>query len=288
MIPFDRLTWQTAVAGRWATRIVGALLLLFFLAFVFGEGPPSLAQMTAQEQLYGLGVVILFLGLIVAWCWEGWGGLMSVLAWGYLAVLAGRPPWGLMFSIPAFVGLTHILCWWRLRGPVPASAPTDVAARVRLKRLFIFLWVFLAAFLLLCANEVFGRPPLMARGGRPPAGLVGTWHAKLTTVSLQTLPGEILVVFTIGPDGSVTGTVGNAALMRGRFTRNRSWFGRLMGWRTEYMIRGQLSAVVESYGGIAGDRFSAPLNLVGPELTGALFLSHPGTLKPLGLSLKKR
>src|ERR1017187_8180659 len=83
-------------------------------------------------------------------------------------------------------------------------------------------------------------PPRRAGGG-------GRGHANLTTVSRQALPDEIPVVFTIGPDGSVSGAVGNAALTNGQLAANRSWFGRLMNWRTDYVIRGTLSRVVESY-----------------------------------------
>ena len=288
MTPFARLSWQAALAGRWIARILGALMVLFVLAFVFGEGPPPLARLTLREQFYFLCVGTLFLGLIVAWFREGWGGLLTVLGWGCVAVLAKRPPWALPFSIPAAVGLLHLLCWWELRGPVPPPASVSPAASARFRMLFAFLWVSLAAFVLLCANEIFGQPPLMTRAGRPPAEMVGTWCAKLTTVSRQPLRNEISVVFTIGPDGSVSGAVGDAALANGQLMRNRSWFGRLMNWRTDYLIRGKLSRVVESYGGTAGDRFSAPLILKGPDLDGALFLSHPGAPKPLGLDLKKR
>jgi hypothetical protein len=288
MIPSARLTWQAAIAGRWTARILGALMVLFLLAFAFGEGLPSLARLTAREQCYAVGVGSLFLGLIIAWFLEGWGGLLSVLGWGFLAVLARRPPWHLPFSIPAAIGLLHLLCWWRLRGPAPPPAPVNSAISVRRRMLFTFLWASLAAFVLLCANEIFSQPPLMTRTGRPPAGMVGTWHANLTTVSRQPLRDGILVVFAIGPDGSVSGAVGNAALTHGQFVCNRSWFGRLMNWRTDYLIRGTLSRVVESYGGTAGDHFSAPLNASGPELAGALFLSHPGAPKPLGLNLRKR
>jgi hypothetical protein len=288
MAPFSKLTWQAAVAGRWTARIMGTLMVLFLVAFVFGEGLPRLSQMTGREQLYSLGLGSLFLGLILAWFWEGWGGLLTVFGWGFLAVLTRWPPWGLMLSIPAAVGLLHLLCWWRLRGPAPPSEPLDSTRRARGRMLFAFLWVSLAAFILLCANEMFGQPPLMTQSGAPPAELVGTWQASLTTVSRQPLPTEIPVAFTIGPDGSVAGSIGNAVVIHGQFERNRSWFGRLMNWRTEYMIQGTLSQVVESYGGTAGDRFSAPLEPRGAELHGALFLSHPGAPKPLGLSLRRR
>ena len=288
MIPFARLTWQAAAAGRWTARILGTLMVLFVLAFVFGEGLPPITRMTAREQFYALGVGGLFLGLVIAWFQEGWGGLLSVAGWVLLAVLAKRPPWDLPFSIPGALGLLHLLCWWRLRGAAPPPAPAQPAAGAHLRVLFAFLGMSLAAFLVLCANEIFGEPPLMAQSGRPPAEMVGTWHASLTTVSRQPLREEIQVVFTIGADGSVSGSVGNATLIDGRFVANRSWFGRLLNWRTEYLMQGTLSRVVESYGGTAGDRFSVPLNRKGAELDGALFLSHPGTPKPLGLDLKKR
>jgi hypothetical protein len=263
-------------------------MVLFLLAFVFGEGPPPLARMTVREQLYALGMGGLFLGLIVAWFQEGWGGLLSIAGWGFLGILARKPAWELPFSIPAAIGLLHLACWWRLRGPAPPAQPVDLATRHFVGKLFPILAAALAAFVLLCANEMFGQPPLMTPAGRLPAEMVGTWSANLTTVSKQPLPDEIPVVFTIAPDGSVSGTVGNATVANGQFMRNRSWFGRLMNWRTDYLIRGTLSRVVESYGGTAGDRFSAPLNAMGSRLDGTLFLSHPGSPKPLGLSLRKR
>jgi hypothetical protein len=225
---------------------------------------------------------------VIAWFWEGWGGLLSLSGWAFLAVLARRPPWDLPFSIPAVAGLLHLVCWWRLRSPAPTLEPVSAAAMGRLKILYALLWVSLATFILLSANEIFGNPPLMTRSGQQAAEMVGTWSATLTTVSRQPLPHEILAVLSIGPDGSVTGVIGNAEVISGRLERNRSWFGRLMNWRTDYVIRGTLSRVVESYGGTAGDRFSAPLNPRGSELDGSLFLSHPGAPKPLGLSLKRR
>lgn len=285
---FARLTWQAALAGRWTARIMGSLMVLFILTFVFGEGPPPLLRMTAREQLYALGMCSLFLGLVAAWFREGWGGLLSVLGWAFLAVLARRPAWDLPFSIPAALGLLHLLCWWRLRGPTPPPEAANWATGPHARTFFLSVSAFLVAFVLLCANEIFGQPPLMTPAGPLPAAIVGTWSANLTTVSRQPLPDEILVVFNIGPGGSVSGTVGDAALTSGQLLPNRSWFGRLMNWRAPYEIRGALSQEVRSYGGTAGDRFAAGLDLRGSELQGALFLSHPGAPKPLGLNLKRR
>ena len=131
MNQFVRLTWQAALAGRWTARILGSLMVLFVLTFVFGEGPPPLLRMTVREQLYALGMGTLFLGLVVAWFREGWGGVLSVVGWAFLAVLAGRPAWDLPFSIPAATGLLHLLCWWRLRGPIPPLVPVQSVGSLR-------------------------------------------------------------------------------------------------------------------------------------------------------------
>ena len=288
MNAFRRFTWQGALAGRWTARILGSLMVLFFLTFVFGEGPPPLVRMTTREQFYALGMGSLFLGLAVAWLWEGWGGLLSLLGWVLLAILARKPAWDLPYSIPAALGFLHLVCWWRLRVPIPPPEPANPATTSLIRAFVLVLSSFLLVFVLLSANEVFGQPPWMTPAARPPAEMVGTWYANLTTMSRQPLSATIPVVFTIDPDGSVSGTIGNARLTGGQLVPNRSWFGRLMHWRTSYLIRGALSQVVESEGAIAGDRFSAPLNSRGSELGGALFLSHPGTPMPLSLNLTKR
>jgi hypothetical protein len=285
MIPLATFTWRAAMTGRWIARILGTLMVLFVLAFVFGEGAPSLIGMTAREQFYALGMACLFGGLILAWFREGWGGLVTLLGWGVLTVLAKKPVWDLPFSIPAATGLLHVLCWWRLRGPALAIAPLSAAQRVRI---LLIAGAPLAVFLVLCANEIFGNPPLMAWMGQPPSRVLGTWRGDLRTVTRHPLAAGIAVVFTIAPDGSVAGTIGGASLIEGRLERNRSWFGKLMHWRTDYLIYGRLSRAVESYGGIVGDDFIAPLGATGDQLSGSLFLSHPGRPMPLGLDLKKR
>ena len=285
MKTFQELTWQGAAAGRWVARIAGSLIVLFALAFLIGEGFPDLAKMGARELLILLALGCLALGLVVAWLWEAWGGLITVFAWVFVSVLAKGMAGGWALLLPA-IGLLHLLCWWRLRGTAPAR-PANAAALSRFKLHYVF-WGLLGVFLLLCANEIFGNPPLMARPVRPLEEMAGTWSAVLTTVSGQPLIAEIPVVLTIEPDGSVAGTIGDAKLTGGRLLPNRSWFGRLMKWRTEFVIQGILSHAVQSCGDTKGDRFSAPVNPAAQELAGSLFLWHPGPPAPLGLRLIKR
>ncbi|HLK62096.1 MAG TPA: hypothetical protein VKU19_01555 [Bryobacteraceae bacterium] len=282
---FTGLTWRAAFVGRWVALVLGSLAVLFILAFVLGEGWPYLQEMSRRERFYAAGVGCLYLGLIAAWFQEGGGGALSLAGWLILAALARRPAWDLPFSIPAALGLLHVVCWWLLRSPAP-PAGEFVSSNSAATRIWLAVAAGLIAFLiLLCANEIFAQPPLMSRGGRLPSSLVGTWRADLTTVSRRPLPEAIPVLLVIAPDGSVSGSIGQATLNSGHLLSNRSWFGRLMHWRTAYLIEGTLSSEVRSNGGTAGDRFTAPVDLRDAGLDGSIFLSHPAAPKPLGIRL---
>lgn len=115
MTRFADFTLHTATVLRWIVRCLGVLMVLFILTFIIGEGPPNVFRLTRHEQLYALGVAGLFLGLILAWFHDGWGGLLSISGWSMLCFLTGRPVWNIPFLIPAALGVLHLLCWWRLR-----------------------------------------------------------------------------------------------------------------------------------------------------------------------------
>lgn len=38
-------TWHAAVIGRWTARILGTLVVLLFLALLFGQGPNSASSL---------------------------------------------------------------------------------------------------------------------------------------------------------------------------------------------------------------------------------------------------
>jgi hypothetical protein len=262
------LSWRAAVVGRWVARIAGLLMFLFVDAFVVGEGLPSLAHFSAREAAFAFGMLMLFGSPVAAWRWPRVGGAATLLGWVYLSALQGKPFVDAIFLVPAGAGLLQLLCWARLRGAPPPP--------FRWSRAWVAISMLLALFVALCANEMFGQPPLMTEPLEVGPALVGTWTS------------DVAADFTIAPDGRVTGTVANAVVLDGRIGANRSWFGQLLGWRTDYMIQGRLGRVVELPGGRAGDRFTAPVDFRGPELKGSLFLSHPGPLKPTRLALKRR
>jgi hypothetical protein len=255
--------WRAAVIGRWTARIAGTLMALFFSAFFVGEGFPNIFRLPLRESLSVLALSAVVAGLLLAWKWEGVGGAVAVAGMvGFMALIGFRGVASGLFLVPAAIGLLHVVCWWRLRAGAPgAGVGWEVPRKV-----LIVVGIAVVVFILLCANEMFGMPPLMTPAFHPPPDMAGNWAASLTTID---------VVFTINPDASVSGRIGDATLMSGRIVYNRSWFGRLMNWRTDYLIMGKLSR---------GGGFTAPLMLRGVGLEGALFLSQ----KPLGLKLRKR
>jgi hypothetical protein len=244
--------WRAAVIGRWTARIAGTLMALFFLVFFVGEGFPPIFRLPWRESLSVLLMSAMVAGLLLAWKWEGLGGAVALAGMVLFMLLTGTRGIGLLL-VPAAIGLLHVVCWWSLRsGGAAWEVPRKILAIVGLA---------VVVFILLCANEMFGMPPLMTPALHPPPELVGTWEANLPTAD---------AVFTINPDASVSGRIGDATVMNARIIYNRSWFGRLMHWRTDYLI--------------VGDRFTAPLTPRGVGLEGTLFLSQ----RPLGLKLKKR
>lgn len=92
---------------------------------------------------------------------------------------------------------------------------------------------------------MFGNPPLMAVSI---AGLAGPCSVPSAAIA-------------VAPDATVTGTVANVPIQRARIEPNRSWFGRLLGWRTDYRIRGVLTT---------GEQLNILLNAKPTGLTGTV------------------
>jgi hypothetical protein len=252
------VTWRAAVVGRWTARIAGTLIALFFLAFFVGEGFPPIFRLPWREGLSALAMTAMILGLLLAWKWEGLGGAVAVAAIVLMRLIGIRGIGTFLFLLPAATGLLHVVCWSGLRS---AGVGWEVP-----RKALALVGIAVAVFILLCANEIFGMPPLMTPAFHPPRDMVGTWEANSTTID---------AVFTINPDASVSGRIGDATLIDARIVYNRSWFGTFMHWRTDYLIVGRLSR---------GDRFTAPLTNTGTGLEGSLFLSQ----KPWGLKLRKQ
>src|ERR1017187_2052874 len=141
-------TWRAAVLGRWMARILGTLMVLLFLALLFGEGPPNPSKLSTAEKLQFAGMIALFFGLALAWKWEGLGGLLSVAGFLLLVALGRSHLTMWAFWLPAAIGLVHTICWARLR----VAAPPGLAPWHLSRPAMAAIVTLLALFLFLCAN----------------------------------------------------------------------------------------------------------------------------------------
>lgn len=102
-----------------------------------------------------------------------------------------------------------------------------------------------------------------------PTSLVGRWEGRAAIDSGAVATG-IPVLLTIARDGSVTGTVGHAALRNGRMERNDAVFARLFGLGTRWMIEGDLEGPLRAEPPLVRRRTGMPLDEVDGDLRGDL------------------
>ena len=116
--PKDRFsTWM-----RWGARILGLAMILLVLLFFIGEGimggdMPNLLTMSLAEDFLFLALLMTLLGIVVAWRWEGIGGILivgSVLLFESInAIAIGYWRIGVLDPLFVLVGLLFLWDWWR-------------------------------------------------------------------------------------------------------------------------------------------------------------------------------
>ena len=100
---------------RWLTRILGILLIFVIVLFAVGEGFPNPLALTVDEQLGFVALIIMLAGLILAWKFEGMGGLLVIIGYIFFVALNSRILGLGVFMIFPIVGLSFLFCWQRTR-----------------------------------------------------------------------------------------------------------------------------------------------------------------------------
>ena len=101
---------------RWLLRILSGLLILFVLYMFIGETffPPesmNAKPMTRDSIIQLTLMVISVIGLGLAWKWELVGGVISLIAYIFLAAVnAGARQFSLLLLIPA-IAVLYIILW---------------------------------------------------------------------------------------------------------------------------------------------------------------------------------
>lgn len=252
---------------RWIARLAGLLLALFILPFLFATGDWHWSDLDTRQWVGLIGIVALYGGLIVAWVRQGWGGLITVASWLLLFNTLGEGATVSLMIAPFAIGGVHLFCWLWLRDQ-PAALPRWIK---------VLIYGPLPVFLLLSTNEILSHPPLMASVGHPVTKIAGSW--SMTTSDRHN--GDILNLgeMTIHPDASVTGTTADRGNFHGSVLANRSWFGRLMNWRTDYLIRGKWDS---------GAEFTALVTLRDQALVGDLSVPQGALANTYHIRLARR
>ena len=108
---------------RWIARtlasIMAVLILLIFVGETLGEGVQSLLHMTVRGILMMFAFFALWLGLLLGWKWEFFGGLLTLCAvivfYTLNFLFTGIFPGGPFFLIFAFPSLLFLYCGWQNR-----------------------------------------------------------------------------------------------------------------------------------------------------------------------------
>lgn len=144
-----------------------------------------------------------------------------------------------------------------------------------LSRILIIILCLVALALIAVAAEVSMTPPPFAPRHNPASTYAGEWRgtARIWMPDQTQLPLPLHI--TIGPDGTVRGSMGQARV-KARFEWNRSWLGRALHLRSDYVIIGEVSGFARGPAAGQQETLSIPLESEGTYLRGAVFIGKRG------------
>ena len=103
--------------------------------------------------------------------------------------------------------------------------------------------------------------------------MCGRWKGNADIVvnwtKARTLPVEIV----IAPDDRVTGKIGDATIVNGRFRANRGWLGRALHFKTDWIIIGSLEGPIIAAEHVVREDLMMPLNWKGSSFEGSVATS---------------
>jgi hypothetical protein len=112
-------TWDWLQAVRWSTRLLGMSLVLFFAVifglYLFGVGLPPLALQSGGMRLNYLAIILMLLGFILGWKFEGTAAVLIAAGWALWHSSNGSLAWS-MFHLALLVAALYALCWWATQG----------------------------------------------------------------------------------------------------------------------------------------------------------------------------
>ena len=112
---------KTVRVVRWIARIsagvMAALILLIFVGEAIADGFEPILNLTVREIGMMMAFIAVWLGLLLGWKWELYGGLLTICGVGVFYLLdylfSGTLPRGPFFLIFAAPSLLFTYCGWQ-------------------------------------------------------------------------------------------------------------------------------------------------------------------------------
>jgi hypothetical protein len=118
---------RSVVIIRWLARIIGTLSIAVFLFFIVADSVEKGRIAIESDRIPMTAFLLLaFIGLIIAWRWEGLGGAIALAGLIAFNILApASPAKGGIFVVTGLYGLPALLfvfCWWQTRKQLKPKA----------------------------------------------------------------------------------------------------------------------------------------------------------------------
>jgi hypothetical protein len=99
---------------RWTARIIGIAILGLITAFAVGEGVPNPLRGSLPENMLTVALLTMIFGQLLAWKWEGIGGILIVGGFALFAIVNHGVPLNVVFAPWLVTELLYLICWWRM------------------------------------------------------------------------------------------------------------------------------------------------------------------------------
>ena len=98
---------------RWSARVVGTAILALIVTIAVGEGLPNPFVLSPRELLLFAAMLMMVVGLVVAWKWERIGGVLILGGLAFFAIVNHGLQLNLVFGPMLAVGLIFLGGGWK-------------------------------------------------------------------------------------------------------------------------------------------------------------------------------
>jgi hypothetical protein len=105
---------KTASVFRWAARILGTGILLFFVSFIVVGKIPPIWNQPLLGQIQFVGIFLFLLGCVAGWGRDGFGAFLILIGYLIFLIVEGESPWPPgMFEFILLTGVLYLIAWWK-------------------------------------------------------------------------------------------------------------------------------------------------------------------------------